>query len=105
MVGNIILIAMGIVVIALIVFRAVQSYRNSPSGAGVLAAFENSATIAWSRVMMICGAGFSVVQQAADVAATPEVAAVIKSVLPPQYMTVFLIGNAIITEMARRRTM
>jgi hypothetical protein len=71
----------------------------------LIAAGKDSLTIAWSRFTIIVTTGASALAEFATYLGDPEVSDVIRELLQPQYVAVFLIGSAVITEWARRRTL
>jgi hypothetical protein len=71
----------------------------------LLAAGKGSATIVWSRfVVMVSGLSGGLVV-AADYLNAPGVASAVQSVIQPQYVMAFTVAIAVITEFARRRTL
>lgn len=71
----------------------------------LLAAAQGSATILWARFSMLVGALATVLVEAADWLNAPGVADGIKAVMQPSYVAFFIIAMAVMSELARRRTL
>lgn len=71
----------------------------------LLAASQNSATILWSKFVMLIGFATAGMDYVADLLGMPEVKDTIQSVMKPQYVALFVVGAAALTIMARKRTM
>lgn len=93
---------LSLVGVGVIIYRAVVNYRATP-GTSWLTAFENSATIAWQRVVMASSFLIAGLAGMADYANAPGVSDAIKACLKPEYVPFIFAGIALITEIARRR--
>lgn len=71
----------------------------------ILAAGRNSATIAWQRFVIIISTAAASLSFVADYFNAPGVSDAIKSVLKPEYVAAFVVGVALISELARRRSL
>ena len=94
-------------IIIYFVYDAIVGYKNSTGTTWerILAAGKGSVTILWQRfVVLVTGLSGGLVILAEYLNA-PGVADTIKSVIQPQYVAIFVIGMAIISEFARRRTL
>jgi hypothetical protein len=67
--------------------------------------FLRSATILWARLMALAGLLLAALDWLANLAGLPGVSGNIQSLLSPKYVPWYLIAIAIITELARRRTL
>lgn len=102
---TIVLILLGIA--AYVAYIIVSSYLAS-SGTiweRLLATSQNSATILWSKFVMLLGFATAGMDFVADLLGMPEVKDMIQSVMKPQYVAVFVVAVAAITLLARKRTM
>jgi hypothetical protein len=93
--------------LAYIVFEAVKDYRAAAGSVWqrVLAAGKASATIAWARFTVIVAALANSLVWLADVVNAPTVATAIETYLKPSVVAGIMVTVALITEMARRRTL
>lgn len=99
---------LGLAIVAYLGFDFVKEYRAAPGSAWdrALAAGKGSATILWARFTMIVGAISTSLVSVADWLNAPGIGDAIKSALSnPKYVAAFLIGSAVLTEAARRRTL
>jgi hypothetical protein len=71
----------------------------------LLAAGRSSLTIVWARVMVLAGALLAMLANGADLVGLPGVADNVKAFLKPEYVPLAAIAIAVISEMARRRTL
>lgn len=71
--------------------------------ARVFAATRHSATILWARFVSLVGAFAGLLAGAAEYFNMPEVRDAITKVMRPEYIAVFLIFVAVVTEWARKR--
>lgn len=67
--------------------------------------FLHSATILWARLVALAGLLLTALDWLANLAGLPGVSENIRALLAPQYVPWYLIAIAIITELARRRTL
>jgi hypothetical protein len=103
MILNIVLaaIALYFIVDAVIAYhRAVGSVWQR-----TLAAGKQSATIVWARLVVIITAGISGLAWLADFVNQPGVSAAITTYLKPNVVAGIMVAVAVITELARRRTL
>jgi hypothetical protein len=82
-------------------YRAATGSRWSRA----LAATEKSATILWARFVALIGLLTLGLSSLAETLGAPGVSAAIQQYLQPQYVAAVMIGIAVITEVARKRTM
>jgi hypothetical protein len=102
-----------IVLVALMLFIGVIGYefvKDFATTTGsiwtrLLAAGKDSATILWARFSMIVAAITAALVDASDYFNAPGVSDAIKQVMQPQYVALVGLFVAIITEVARRRTL
>lgn len=66
---------------------------------------KRSATILWARCIAALGLMFEAVVQLADLLGAPGIQEHVTALLDPKYVPVYLIGIAMISEIARRRTL
>lgn len=92
---------------AYVAYVVVSSYLASTGTAWerLLATSQNSATILWSKFVMLLGFATAGMDFVADLLGMPEVKDMIQSVMKPQYVAVFVLAVAAITILARKRTM
>ena len=106
MITTIVLVA-ALAVSIFVVYRVVVNYRTAEGSVWerLIAAAKNSATVLWQYVVIAGGTllGWSV--QLADALNMPEVRSAIQDNLRPEYVGVALVGIAIITVIARLRTL
>ena len=67
--------------------------------------FGHSVTILWARVVALSGIVFAAFDSAGDLLGLPGIKEDIQSLLDPAYVPYYLIGVAIVTELARRRSL
>jgi hypothetical protein len=93
--------------LAYIIIDAVISYRAAVGTVWqrLLAAGKESATILWARFTVVVGVVVNGLVWMADVLHAPEVANAIQTYGGPKAAAAVLIVVAVITEMARRRTL
>lgn len=96
-----------IALVAFLAYDFVSEYRAAVGSAWerAIAAGKGSATILWARLTMLVAALSDLLTQAADWLNAPGVADGIRSVLKPEYVAVFVVGLALVTELARRRSL
>jgi hypothetical protein len=103
-------IALDAVIGIIVAYFAFVFVRDFVSTSGsiwtrLLAAGKDSAVILVHRFVIICsGISYGMVW-VANALNAPGVADKIQTVLQPQYVAAFLIGLALLTELARRRTL
>ena len=106
MLTTIVLVA-ALAILAYIAYRVVLNYRAAEGTVWerLIVAAKNSATVLWQYVVIAGGTllGWSV--QLADALNMPEVRSVIQDNLKPEYVGLALVGIAIITVVARLRTL
>lgn len=100
------------IVIALIVIAvlidAVRSYVTSTAATTwgkLLDVGKNSATILWQRFVILVTGFTGALSWLADWLNAPGVASAIQDILKPQWVGIFILASAVITEIARRRTL
>lgn len=96
-----------LVLAAYVSYVVVSSYLST-SGTWwerLLAASQNSATILWSKFVMLIGFATAGMDSVADLLGMPEVKDVIQSAMKPQYVALFVVVVAAVTILARKRTM
>jgi|SRR5271166_2261443 len=96
-----------LVFLAYFIFEAVKDYRAAAGSvwARILAAGKASATIAWARFTVIVAAFANSLVWLADVVNAPTVATAIQTYLKPSVVAGIMVTVALITELARRRTL
>lgn len=67
--------------------------------------FKHSATILWARLVGLGGLVFAVLGSIADVFELPGIRESIQALLDPRHMPYYIIALALVTELARRRTL
>ncbi len=70
-----------------------------------LDATKGSATILWSRFVIVIGSVAGFAGQAADALGEPSVSSAIQAALKPEYVAAFLVIVSLITIFARKRTL
>lgn len=90
--------------VAWIAVSAYITYRATP-GTALITAFEGSATLAWSRLLAASSALVTAAAACADYLGAPGVSDAIKAMIRPEYVPLFGIVVALVTEWARRRTL
>jgi hypothetical protein len=103
-------LVLDLILLAALLYVAVDFYRSYCAATGtvwqrLLAAGKSSATILWQRFVIAVAALSNGLVWLADVANAPAVSDAIKAALQPQYVAAFVVAVAIITELARRRTL
>lgn len=71
----------------------------------VLNAGKGSATIVWARFVVIVNSGIAVLAGAADFVKSPEVSSALQTYGGPKVVAAIMIGVAVVSELARRRTL
>lgn len=96
-----------VMVLAFVIMDFVREYRRTPGSVWdrAVAAGKGSATILWARFVAIVSALAALLVEFADYLNAPGVAEAIKGILQPEYVGLFMVAIAIITEFARRRTL
>jgi hypothetical protein len=102
--------AVTLIVLAIVGYVVVDFVREWRKAEGSLwdrlvAAGKGSATILWARFTIIVGALADLLVEVADWLNAPGVADGIKMVLQPEYVGAFIVAVALISEVARRRTL
>jgi hypothetical protein len=102
--------AIDLIVIAAVVYLIADSVRAFFSAAGSMrqrlwAAARHSATVLWARFCVAVAALVDVLVWIADLLNAPGVAGAIQSYLSPSVVAGIMIAIAVITEIARRRTL
>lgn len=67
--------------------------------------FKHSATILWARIVGLGGLVFAVLEATADLFELPGIRENIQLLLDPKYVPYYIIAIALVTELARRRTL
>src|SRR5262245_14910368 len=101
---------LNLVLVAALGYVAIDFLRSFRAAAGtvsqrLLATGRQSATILWQRFTMALAAFTDALLWLAELLNAPGVAEPIKSVLQPQYVAVFVVAVAVVSELARRRTL
>jgi hypothetical protein len=99
-----------LILLAAFIYVAVDFVRRYHAATGtvwqrLLATSRQSATILWQRFTIALAAFADALIWFADLLNAPGVADAIRSVLQPQYVAVFVVVLAIVSELARRRTL
>jgi phage-related protein len=104
---KILILIAALAIIAYLACDFAQEYRSAPGTVWdrMLAAGKGSATILWARFSVVVGAVSAVLVNGANLLNAPGVADAIKAAMQPQYVAIFTIGVALVTELARRRTL
>jgi hypothetical protein len=97
-----------IVTLAIVGWLIVTTYLNYRKATGttwqrLLSAADDSATLLWSKFMLLVSALTGVLTNAADYFGDPSLSSAIKEVLQPQYVAYFAIAVTFITIWARHR--
>lgn len=71
----------------------------------LLASASDSATLLWSKFVLLLSAGTGFLTNAADYFGDPSLAAAIKAALTPEHVVYFAIFVTFITILARKRTL
>jgi hypothetical protein len=92
---------------AYFIFDLVRGYKSAVGSAWrrLLAAGKSSATILWARFTVLVTAAASALVFIADLVNAPQVAAAITTYLKPSIVAAIMVAVALITEIARRRTL
>jgi hypothetical protein len=103
-------LVLNLVLVAALVYVAVDFVRSFRAASGtvwqrLLATGRQSATILWQRFTIALAAFTDALLWLAELLNAPGVVEPIKSVLQPQYVAVFVVAVAIVSELARRRTL
>ena len=97
-----------IVIIALyVIYDAVSSYASATGTVWqrFLAVGKHSATILWSRALIVFGVAVDILSQLADFLGAPGASISLQQYLDAKTLAGIMIGVAVITEYARRRTL
>ena len=96
-----------VLAVVYVVIDAVVSYRAAAGTVWqkLLAVGKESATVLWSRFTILVAGATDGLVWLADLAGQPAVAGAIQSYLKPSYVAGLMIAVAVITELARRRTL
>ena len=102
---TIVVVLLGIA--AYVAYVVASAYRASSGTAWerLLATSQNSATILWSKFVMLLGFATAGLDYVADLLGMPEVKDTIQSAMRPQYVSMFVVAVAAITILVRKRTM
>ena len=103
-------VILNLILLAALLYVVVDFLRSFRAAAGtvwqrLLATGKQSATILWQRFTIAVVSFADAIVWLADLLNAPGVAEPIKSVLQPQYVAAFVMAVAIISELARRRTL
>jgi hypothetical protein len=102
-------LVLNLVLVAALVYVAIDFVRSFRASGTVwqrlLATGRQSATILWQRFTIALAAFTDALLWLAELLNAPGVVEPIKSVLQPQYVAVFVVAVAIVSELARRRTL
>jgi hypothetical protein len=92
--------------VAVIAYSVIAQYRaaTGTNWQRLSAAFKGSATILWARVVALAGAGAGVIGGTADWFGAPGIKDAIQGFLKPEYVPFYILLIAVVTELARRRT-
>jgi hypothetical protein len=92
---------------AYIVFTFAREYREAKGSTWdrLLEASRDSATILWQKFVILVAAVGASLGQLADMIDQPELKESIQSALKPEYVAAFVIGTALVSWWARKRTM
>lgn len=92
--------------IAFFIYQFVKEYREATGSIWERAveACKDSATILWARFVAIVGAVALYLGDIANVLGAPGVSSAIQTYADPKVVGMVMIGVAVITEIARRRT-
>jgi hypothetical protein len=104
---NVVLNVILLVILAYFVFDAVRAYKSAAGSvwSRLLAAGKSSATIVWARFTVIVTTGVNGLVWIADLLNAPQVAAAITTYMKPSVVAGIMVAVALITEVARRRTL
>ncbi len=97
-----------VVIIALyVIYDAVSSYIAATGTVWqrFLVVGKQSATILWSRALIVFGAMIDILSQLADFLGAPGVSTSLQQYLDAKTLAAIMIGTAVMTEYARRRTL
>jgi hypothetical protein len=99
-----------LVIAAIAIYFAIDAYMAYKGAAGtmvqrMLAAGKQSATILWSRFVVMVTAMTGALAWVADMAGQPSIAQAIQAAVKPQYVAMVTVAIAVIAELARRRTL
>jgi hypothetical protein len=99
-----------VILLAFLVYFIFDAVRGYHSAAGsiwqrMLAAGKSSATIVWARFTVMVAAFVNCLVWLADVVNAPTVATAITTYLKPSVVAGIMVTVALITELARRRTL
>jgi hypothetical protein len=99
--------AVVLAIFAYVVFDFAREYIRASGSTWdrLIAAGKGSATIVWQRFVMLISAVAGGLASLADWLNAPGLADAIKDAMTPEYVAFFMIAVAIITEIARRRTL
>jgi hypothetical protein len=91
---------------AVIAYSVIAQYRaaTGTTWQRLAVAFKGSATILWARVVAFAGAGAGVLGGTADWLGAPDIKDAIQGFLNPEYVPFYILLIAVVTELARRRT-
>jgi hypothetical protein len=67
--------------------------------------FKHSATILWARILGLGGFVFAALDATANLFELPGIRENIQLLLDPKYVPYYIIAIALVTELARRRTL
>ncbi|CUA90587.1 hypothetical protein Ga0061061_11412 [Chelatococcus sambhunathii] len=67
--------------------------------------FKHSATILWARIVGLGGLVFAALEATADLFELPGIRENTQLLLDPRYVPYYIIAIALVTELARRRTL
>lgn len=106
MISTIVTLAV-VATLAWLAYHVVKKFRETEGGAWerLLAGFKDSATILVAGATYVGGAILGVIGKAADALNVPQVAEVVRTQIPAEYMGYGLMAIALVTVIARLRTL
>lgn len=103
-------VSIDIVVAAVVLYVAMSFAEDVYNSTGsvwqrLLAAGKQSATILWQRIVVMLTGLIGGAAWIADLLNAPNVGTAINTYVKPQYVAILFVASAVITELARRRTL
>jgi len=99
------ILALGLLLFVVVEFVVLYAQAGGSPWRRAIEATKGSATILWARFTMFLGAFSALLVEAAGYLGAPGIADTVKAILAPQYVGVFLVVVAVVSEFARRRTL
>jgi hypothetical protein len=101
------LILLSLAGVGYVVYDFIQHYLSYSGDryTRFLYAFKSSYTLIWSRFVVFVGLAVNILVGLADYANLPGVGAAISNYLTPTTVSLLMVGIAVVTEFARRRTL